>query len=47
MEFAYVKRDTLASYTDALFEEVQEKYDRKLMRKLQVDAYRQLLKNQD
>jgi glycosyltransferase involved in cell wall biosynthesis len=47
MEFAYVKRDTLASYTDALFEEVQAKYDRKLMRKLQVDAYRQLLKNQD
>jgi glycosyltransferase involved in cell wall biosynthesis len=47
MEFAFVKRDTLASYTDALFEEVQAKYDRKLMRKLQVDAYRQLLKNQD
>jgi len=47
MEFAYVKRDTLASYTDALFEEVQEKYDRKVMRKLQVAAYRQLLKNQD
>jgi glycosyltransferase involved in cell wall biosynthesis len=47
MEFAYVKRDTLASYTDALFEEVQAKYDRKVMRKLQVDAYRQLLKNQD
>jgi glycosyltransferase involved in cell wall biosynthesis len=47
MEFAYVKRDTLASYTDALFEEVQAKYDRKIMRKLQVDAYRQLLKNQD
>jgi glycosyltransferase involved in cell wall biosynthesis len=47
MEFAFVKRDTLASYTDALFEEVQEKYDRKVMRKLQVDAYRQLLKNQD
>jgi glycosyltransferase involved in cell wall biosynthesis len=47
MEFAFVKRDTLASYTDALFEEVQAKYDRKIMRKLQVDAYRQLLKNQD
>jgi glycosyltransferase involved in cell wall biosynthesis len=47
MEFAFVKRDTLASYTDALFEEVQAKYDRKVMRKLQVDAYRQLLKNQD
>jgi glycosyltransferase involved in cell wall biosynthesis len=47
MEFAYVKRDTLASYTDALFEEVQEKYDRKVMRKLQAAAYRQLLKNQD
>ena len=47
MEFAFVKRDTLASYADALFEEVQEKYDRKVMRKLQVDAYRQLLKNQD
>ena len=47
MEFAYVKRDTLASYTDALFEEVQAKYDRKVMRKLQAAAYRQLLKNQD
>jgi hypothetical protein len=42
-----VKRDTLASYSDTLFEEVQERFDRKEMRKLQVDAYRQLLKNQD
>jgi hypothetical protein len=42
-----VKQDTLASYADALFEEVQEKYDRKVLRKLQVDAYSQLLKNQD
>jgi len=47
LEFAFVKQDTLASYADALFEEVQEKYDRKVLRKLQVDAYRQLLKNQD
>jgi glycosyltransferase involved in cell wall biosynthesis len=47
LEFAFVKRDTLASYSDTLFEEVQEKFDRKEMRKLQVDAYRQLLKNQD
>ena len=47
MEFAFVKRDTLASYSDALFEEVKDKFDRKVMRKLQVDAYRQLLKNQD
>ena len=47
LEFAFVKRDTLASYSDTLFEEVQERFDRKEMRKLQVDAYRQLLKNQD
>jgi glycosyltransferase involved in cell wall biosynthesis len=47
MEFAFVKRDALATYADALFAEVQEKYDRKVMRKLQVNAYRQLLKNQD
>jgi glycosyltransferase involved in cell wall biosynthesis len=47
MEFAFVKRDTLASYGDALFEEVQEKYDRKVMRKLQAAAYCQLLNNQD
>lgn len=47
LEFAFVKRDTLASYSDTLFEEVQEKFDRKEMRKLQIDAYRQLLKNQD
>ena len=47
LEFAFVKRDTLASYSDTLFEEVQKKFDRKEMRKLQVDAYRQLLKNQD
>jgi glycosyltransferase involved in cell wall biosynthesis len=47
LEFAYVKRDTLADYSDALFEEVNVKFDRKVMRKLQADAYRQLLKNQD
>jgi glycosyltransferase involved in cell wall biosynthesis len=47
LEFAFVKQDTLAGYADALFEEVQEKYDRKVLRKLQVDAYSQLLKNQD
>jgi hypothetical protein len=42
-----VKRDTLASYSDALFEEVKDKFDRKVMRKLQAAAYRQLLNNQD
>ena len=47
LEFAFVKRDTLANYADALFKEVQEKYDRKAMRTLQAAAYRQLLKNQD
>ena len=47
MEFAFVKRDTLASYSDALFEEVKDKFDRKVMRKLQAAAYRQLLNNQD
>jgi glycosyltransferase involved in cell wall biosynthesis len=47
LEFAFVKQDTLAGYADALFEEVQEKYDRKVLRKLQAAAYSQLLKNQD
>jgi len=47
MEFAFVKRDTLASYGDALFEEVKDKFDRKEMRKLQLAAYRQILNNQD
>jgi glycosyltransferase involved in cell wall biosynthesis len=47
MEFAFVKRDTLASYGDALFEEVKDKFDRKEMRKLLLDVYRQILNNQD
>lgn len=47
MEFAFVKRDSLANYADALFQEVQDKFDRKKMRKLQVEAYLQFLKNQD
>jgi len=47
LEFAYVKRDVLASYADALYQEVQEKYDRKLMRQLQLEKYQRLLSNQN
>lgn len=47
LEFAYVKRDVLASYADALYQEVQEKYDRKLMRHLQLEKYQRLLSNQN
>jgi glycosyltransferase involved in cell wall biosynthesis len=47
LEFAYVKREVLASYAETLFEEVQEKFDRKSMRQLQLDAYRQIVINQD
>ena len=47
IEFAYVKRDVLASYADALYQEVQEKYDRKLMSQLQLEKYQRLLSNQD
>ncbi|MDA0315396.1 MAG: glycosyltransferase [Bacteroidetes bacterium] len=47
LEFAYVKREVLTAYADTLFEEVQEKFDRKLICQLQVDAYCQMLKNQE
>ena len=47
LEFAYVKRDVLASYADALYQEVQENYNRKLMRKLQLEKYQRLLSNQN
>ena len=47
LEFAYVKREILASYAETLFEEVQEKFDRKSMRQLQLDGYRQLVRNKD
>ena len=47
LEFAYVKREVLASYAETLFEEVQEKFDRKSMRQLHLNEYRQLVNNQD
>jgi glycosyltransferase involved in cell wall biosynthesis len=45
LEFAFVKREALTNYAEALFEEVQEKFDRKVMQQLQLVAYRQLVKN--
>jgi glycosyltransferase involved in cell wall biosynthesis len=45
LEFAFVKREALTNYAEALFEEVQEKFDRKIMQQLQLEAYRQLEKN--
>jgi glycosyltransferase involved in cell wall biosynthesis len=47
LEFAFVKREALTNYAEALFEEVQEKFDRKVMQQLQLEAYRQLEKNQE
>ena len=47
LEFAYVKREVLASYAEALFEEVLDKFDRKVMQQHQLEAYRQLGKNQE
>jgi glycosyltransferase involved in cell wall biosynthesis len=47
LEFAYVKRDALASYADALYQEVQEKFDRKSMRQLQLKKYQSLVSGQE
>jgi glycosyltransferase involved in cell wall biosynthesis len=47
LEFAFVKRDALTNYAEALFEEVVDKFDRKVMQQLQLEAYRQLGKNQE
>jgi len=47
LEFAFVKREALTNYAEALFEEVQEKFDRKILQQLQLEAYRQLEKNQE
>ena len=47
LEFAFVKREALTNYAEALFEEVQEKFDRKVLQQLQLEAYRQLEKNQE
>lgn len=45
LEFAFVKREALTNYAEALIEEVQEKFDRKVIQQLQLDAYHQLEKN--
>ncbi len=47
LEFAFVKREALTSYAEALFEEVVDKFDRKMMQQLQLEAYRKLGKNQE
>ena len=47
LEFAYVKRETLSTYAEALFQEVQEKFDRKSMRQLQLEKYNQMISNQE
>jgi glycosyltransferase involved in cell wall biosynthesis len=46
LEFAYVKRDVLATFADALYLEVQEKFNRKSMRQLHLEKYQRLLSNQ-
>ena len=47
IEFAFVKRDVLTNYAEVLFEEVVDKFDRKVMQQLQLDAYRKLGKYQE
>ncbi len=47
LEFAFVKRDALATYSDALYQEVQEKFDRKSMRQLQLEKYQSLVSGQE
>lgn len=47
LEFAFVKRETLTNYAEVLFEEVVEKFDRKVMQQLQLEAYRNLGKYQE
>jgi glycosyltransferase involved in cell wall biosynthesis len=47
LEFAYVKRDVLGTFADALFLEVQEKFDRKSMRQLQLEKYQRMVSGQE
>lgn len=47
LEFAFVKRETLTNYAEVLFEEVVEKFDRKVIQQLQLEAYRNLGKYQE
>ena len=47
LEFAFVKRDVLTKYAEVLFEEVVDKFDRKKVQQLQLEAYRQLAKYQE
>ena len=47
LEFAFVKREALATYADALYQEVQEKFDRKSMRQLQLEKYQRIVSGQE
>lgn len=47
LEFAFVKREALTNYAEVLLEEVVDKFDRKIMQQVQLEAYRQLGKNQE
>ena len=47
IEFAFVKRDVLTNYAEVLFEEIVDKFDRKIMQQLQLEAYRKLGKYQE
>ena len=47
LEFAFVKREVLSNYAEVLYEEVLDKFDRKVMQQHQLEAYRQLGKNQE
>lgn len=47
IEFAFVKREVLATFADTLYEEVQEMFDRNSMRQLQLEKYQHILSNQE
>ena len=45
LEFSYVKRDVMASFADALFKEVKDKFDRKWLSQLYLKSYEEVLSN--
>lgn len=45
LEFAYVKRDAMASFADNLFQEVKDKFDRKYLSQLYLQRYEEAIKN--
>lgn len=45
LEFSYVKRDVMASFADALFKEVKDKFDRKRLSQLYLKSYEEVVTN--